>query len=96
MNSRIRRKLEAQEFNERKALIDELSSLRAKIYEKHKTWIHVIYDNGNDSVRGEIKRLCGILSSDAAPPRKVGLIGSGKTNKAYIAAMMALALSGGM
>lgn len=70
MNSRHRRRKEAIEHNERIKLERDLMELRKAIYEKHKTSVLVTY-SCNESLRGEIERLQGILKSEEPPKRKV-------------------------
>ncbi|MGL5775000.1 MAG: hypothetical protein ACRCYB_06605 [Aeromonas veronii] len=71
MNSRLARKIAAKEHNDRIALMEEMASIRARIYSKHGARVMVSYDNTNESVRIEIDRLKAIFESDAPPRRDV-------------------------
>lgn len=70
MNSRQRRKREAQEHNARPELLRGLSDLQYAIHAKHGTWVKAVIDNSNSSVLMEIARLRGVLEAEAPPPSK--------------------------
>ena len=74
MNSRQRRKREAQEHNARQELLQELKELQSSIHAKHGVWVRAVIDSGNSSVLMEIARLRGVLEAEAPPParRKTG------------------------
>lgn len=88
MNSRQRRRYEAIEHNERVKLERDLTELHKLIYEKHKSSVFVTY-SCNESLRGEIERLKGILCSEKPPKRKVAS-NAARLKLAAIAAMAGL------
>ncbi len=89
MNSRQRRKLAAQEHNDRIGLMRELSDLQFAIYVKHGARVRAVIDNSNDSVRREIAKLRGMLESDTPPPRQA-------PGRSSVNAKIALAFMAGM
>ena len=94
MNSRQRRKLAAQEHNDRQGLLQELSDLQFAIYVKHGARVRAVIDNSNDSVRLEIAKLSGILEADAPPPRPVAVGGGVGRLRAHQKLAMIAALAG--
>lgn len=94
MNSRQRRKREAQEHNARPELLRGLSDLQSAIHAKHGTWVKAVIDSSNSSVLMEIARLRGILEADAPPPRKVAVVGGAKRLLAYQKLAMISAMAG--
>lgn len=94
MNSRQRRKQEAQEHNARPALLQELREVQSAIHAKHGAWVQAVIDSGNESVRREIARLHGILEADAPPPRPVAVGGGAGRLRAHQKLAMIAALAG--
>ena len=94
MNSRQRRKREAQEHNARQELLQELKELQSSIHAKHGAWVGAVIDSGNSSVLMEIARLRGVLEADAPPPRKVAVVGGAKRLLAYQKLAMIAAMAG--
>lgn len=71
MNSRLRRKEAAEEFNNRRIMLIELRQLQQDILQKHGTFVPAFYGNSCAEVYKEITRLTPILYSDTPPPRRV-------------------------
>jgi len=64
MNSRERRKKEAQEFNDHRDLTKEYAQLRAKIHVLNRRLLPIMIVNGNASdLREEVSKLKKILSA---------------------------------
>ncbi|WP_323994755.1 hypothetical protein [Aeromonas hydrophila] len=94
MNSRQRRKLAAQEHNDRPALLQELREVRSAIHAKHGAWVQAVIDSSNDSVRREIAKMHGILEADAPPSRPVAVGGGAERLRAYKKLAIIAALAG--
>ena len=94
MNSRQRRKQEAQDHNARKLLLLELRDIQSSIYDKHGSWVKAEIDNSSDSVRLEIARLHGILEADAPPISKIAVLGGSGRLRAYQKLAMIAAMAG--
>ena len=94
MNSRQRRKQEAQEHNARPELLRELKELQCSIHAKHGTWVKAVIDNSNDSVRREIAKLRGIFEADVPPARRVAVVGGSGSLRAHQKLAMIAAMAG--
>ena len=87
MNSRLRRKEAAEEFNNLRIMLGELRQLQQDILRKHGTFVPAFYGNSCAEVYKEITRLTPILDSDIPPPRRVGARANTRLQLAAIAAM---------
>lgn len=87
MNSRLRRKEAAEEFNNRRVMVVELRQLQQDILQKHGIFVPSFYGNSCAEVYKEITRLMPILDSDIPPPRRVGSRATTRLQLAAIAAM---------
>ncbi len=91
MNSRQRRKLAAQEHNDRIELMRDLSELQLAVYTKHGVRVRVMIDDSNSSVAREIEKLRGILEADAPPVRdRVAVLGSSGLSKLHAIRLLGL------
>lgn len=87
MNSRMRRKADAERHNSRRILLSELTHIQSEIYRKHGVYVRALYDDTNQSVIDEIGRLKLIFSSDSPPPKKVAVTGGRIATRMQLAAM---------
>ena len=85
MNSRERRKIAANEHNERISLIAKLNNLQSAIMVKHGVSVRAVIDSTNSSISKEIYRLSAILECETPPTRK-----RVATISPFIAAMAAI------
>lgn len=94
MNSRMRRKADAERHNNRRILLSELTHIQSEIYRKHRVYVRALYDDTNQSVSDEIDRLNLIFSSDNPPPKtpkKVSVLGGRSIARMQLAAIAAMA-----
>ena len=90
MNSRMRRKANAEHHNNRRILLSELTHIQSEVYRKHGVYVRALYDDTNQSVKDEIERLKLILSADNPPPKtpkKVAVLGGRSIARMQLAAM---------
>ena len=96
MNSRMRRKADAERHNNRRILLSELTHIQSEIHRKHRVYVRALYDDTNQSVIDEIGRLKLIFSSDNPPPKKVSVFGGRSIDRMQITAIAAMAGIGGL
>lgn len=93
MNSRMRRKAEAERHNNRRILLSELTHIQSEIYRKHRVYVRASYDDTNQSVSDEIERLKLMFECDAPPPKKVSILGGGSIARMQLAAIARMQLA---
>lgn len=92
MNSRMRRKADAERHNNRIILLSELAHMKEEVYRKHRVYVHAAYDHTNQSISDEIDRLKLILSSDNPPPqKKIAALGGRSMARMQMSAIAAMA-----
>lgn len=96
MNSRMRRKADAERHNNRRILLSELTHIQSEIHRKHRVYVRALYDDTNQSVIDEIGRLKLIFSSDNPPPKKVSVLGGRSIDRMQLTAIAAMAGIGGL
>ena len=96
MNSRMRRKADAECHNSRRILLSELTHIQSEINRKHGVYVRALYDDTNQSVIDEIGRLKLIFSSDNPPPKKVSVLGGQSIDRMQLTAIAAMAGIGGL
>lgn len=80
MNSRQRRRIEAEAHNNRMTAIREIRSLRVAVYKKHGIWVNAGTSADMSELCKDIERLESLLNCDR-PPK------TGRNTKAAVAAM---------
>lgn len=91
MNSRMRRKADAERHNNRRILLSELTHIRSEIYRKHRVHVRALCDDTNQSISNEIDLLKLTLESDSPPPKKVSVLGGRGVGRMQLAAIAAMA-----